>query len=95
MIFIEMIKIGKYEFSSKDAYLEALEDVLDQDKHSFVELGNIEINDELSNKFHVVVLWVFDDEDESHPESFADKVIELENDGVHAFLGVDYLTHKI
>jgi hypothetical protein len=89
------MKIGKYEFGNKAAYLEALENVIDQSKHSFVQLGNIEINDGVSDNFHVDVLWVFDDEDESHPESFADKLIELDNDGVHAFLGVDYLTHKI
>jgi|TARA_R100000084_G_C4570628_1_gene109037 hypothetical protein len=85
-----MIRVGKYEFNNEENYLQALNDV-DQNKHSVVTLGNIENSD----KFHVDVLWQFEDEDETHPDSFSSKVIELENDGIHAFLGVNYLTHRI
>ncbi|QDP50539.1 MAG: hypothetical protein Unbinned92contig1002_36 [Prokaryotic dsDNA virus sp.] len=88
-----MIKVGKYEFATKQKFEDALVDV--SNKHNVVVLGNIDLGTKLSDKFHVDVLWAFDDEDESHPESFADKIVNLENDGVHAFLGVDYLTHKI
>lgn len=90
-----MIKIGKYEFDTKEAYTQAFNLATNKTQHSFVELGNIEVADGFSNKYHVDVLWAFDDEEESHPESFANKKIDLNNDGVHGFAGVDYLTHKI
>ena len=74
-------------------------------KHAIVELGNIVLEqglyDEdgnvleepvLSSKWHVDVLW---QDLEDHPYGWKSYSVDLDNDGVHSFLGIDYTKNKI
>ena len=74
-------------------------------KHTIVHLGNIVLEqgkyDEdgkeivapvLSEKWHVDVLWI---DLEDHPYGWKSYAIELESNGMHSFLGVDYLSNKL
>jgi len=73
--------------------------------HSIVELGYIVLkdgvyDDELneikapifSNKYSVDVMWQGLD---TNPYGWASYAIDIKDNGVHCFLGVDYLQHKI
>ena len=74
-------------------------------KHAIVELGNIVLEqgiyDEdgntleepiLSSKWHVDVLW---QGLEDHPYGWKSYSVDLDNDGMHSFLGIDYTKNKI
>tara|TARA_R110000782_G_scaffold94018_1_gene177657 strand:- start:296 stop:628 length:333 start_codon:yes stop_codon:yes gene_type:complete len=74
-------------------------------KHTIVNLGNIVLeNGEydldgeetkapvLSKFSHVDALWADDD---GHPYGWASKAVEIEGNGVHSFLGLDYNSLKI
>jgi hypothetical protein len=73
--------------------------------HSIVELGHIVLKqgvyDEdlneieapiFSDKYSVDVMW---DGLDAHPYGWASYAIDLEDNGVHSFLGVNYLKYKI
>lgn len=74
-------------------------------KHSIVELGYLVVkqgvyDDKLneikapifSKKYSVDVLWQGLD---THPYGWASYAIDIDDNGVHSFLGLDYLQHKI
>ena len=99
-----MIKVGKYEFNDQ-AQATSKIDALGDNRHTFFLLGHIEIVkgewDEdgnvivepvYSDKFHVDVLW---QDIETNPYGWATYEIDLDNDGVHSFFGVNYLENKI
>ena len=120
------MKIGKYEFDSKQQFetkKASLGVAVDEDgneyathKHSIVELGRVvliqgEYNDNgtelaapiLSNKYHIDVAWdlsdTYSDEGEivkvKHPYGWASHSVSIDGNGMHSFLGLDYLDHKI
>jgi len=73
-------------------------------KHTIVQLGNIvleqgEYDEEgnevvapvLSDKWHVDVLWKGV---EDHPYGWKSYAVEIEGNGVHSFLGLDYNSYK-
>ncbi len=73
--------------------------------HSIVELGYLVVKQGVydndlkeieppifSEKYHVDVLWQGID---LHPYGWATYAIDIEDNGLHSFLGVDYLQHKI
>ena len=57
----------------------------------------------LSKKYHVDVNWSLEDTHKKdgsvtkavHPRGWKSSSIDLDNNGVHAFYGIDYLTNKI
>ena len=72
--------------------------------HSLVALGNIVITpgeyDEegnettapvLSDKYHVDVMWIGLAD---HPDGWKEFAIDIEDNGVHMFAGVDYASNK-
>ena len=74
-------------------------------KHTIVNLGNIvlevgEYDEEgeeikapiLSEFWHVDALW---SDDEGHPYGWANKAVDIDGNGVHSFLGLDYNDFKI
>ena len=74
-------------------------------KHTVVKLGYIVLKEGeysqdgevvsdpvLSKKFHVDVLWA---DNEGHPYGWAGKAEDIEGDGVHSFLGLNYNSFKI
>jgi len=74
-------------------------------KHNIVKLGYIILKqgvyDEdfneieapiLSDKYHVDVLW---NDVTEQPAGWKDYAVNLDNNGIHAFLGIDYLENKI
>ena len=105
------MKVSKYEFNSKeqaDSKIEGLgvdEEGFPTHKHTVVRLGHIvtspatydEDGNELtpaihSDKYHVDVLW---QDLDSHPYGWATYSVNLDSEGVHSFLGVEYLKNKI
>lgn len=52
----------------------------------------------LSDKYHVDVLWSNLEADEDgnydHPYGWKSYAVDIDNDGVHAFLGLDYNQYK-
>ena len=90
------MKIGKYEFDSKSAYetkLKALGTAKDEDgndypthSHSLVALGNI-----------VVTPGEYDEEGNEvkadHPYGWKQFAVEIQDNGVHMFAGVDYVSN--
>jgi len=109
------MKIGKYEFNSKEQAKEKIKALgfdIDEDgneypthNHSVVELGYIMLKDGvyddelneieppiLSDKYSVDVMWQGLD---SHPYGWASYAVDIDDNGVHSFLGVDYAKHKI
>ena len=73
-------------------------------KHSLVALGNIviipgEYDEEgnetkapiLSNKYHVDVMWIGL---EDHPDGWKKFAIDIEDNGVHMFAGIDYASNN-
>jgi hypothetical protein len=74
-------------------------------KHTIVHLGNIVLEqgqyDEegselvapvLSDKWHVDVLW---NDLDDHPYGWKSYAVDVNGDGVHSFLGLDYEKYKI
>ena len=73
-------------------------------KHTIVQLGNIVLEqgqyDEggneivapvLSDKWHVDALWLDLDD---HPYGWKFYAVDIDGNGVHSFLGLDYNSHK-
>lgn len=108
------MKIGKYEFDSKEqaeTKIKALGTAIDENgneypthKHTIVQLGNIvlqqgtydENGDELtapvlSNKWHVDALFIDLDD---HPYGWKSYAADINGDGMHSFLGLDYNSYK-
>jgi len=84
--------IGKYEFDNYEDFATAKESLPKSEgeyihNHTIVELGIID------GKYCVDVAWSRDLETE--PELFEAKKIDLDNEGVHSFLGVIYTENKI
>ena len=99
------MKIGKYEFNSKEQLDSKIEGLKENHSHTIVKLGNIvlqqaEYDEEgeviteavLSDKFHVDVMWVGL---KDHPYGWKSYSVDLDGNGMHSFLGVDYVTNKI
>lgn len=55
---------------------------------TYDEAGNMVSDGVISDKFHVDILWL---DEANEPDSFKDYAIVLDNIGIHAFAGVDYL----
>ena len=100
-----MINVAKYEFNSKEQADSKIEALGEGHNHAIVKLGNIvlqqaELDEDgevvteavLSSKFHVDVMWIGLD---SHPYGWATYAVDLDSNGVHSFLGVDYIINKI
>ncbi len=64
--------------------------VLEQGKYG--EEGNVLVEPVLSSKWHLDVLWQGLEE---HPYVWKSYSIDLDSDGVHSFLGLDYNTYKM
>lgn len=84
--------IGKYEFDNYDDFLlakDSLEKYEDEFiyTHTIVEIGVI------NGKYCVDVCWAKDLEEE--PVLFKNKKIDLDNEGVHSFYGLEYVENKI
>ena len=115
------MKIGKYNFDSKEQTLSKIEALgVDEEgnpthKHAIVMLGNIVLEagqyDEegveitapvISDKFHVDVLWQLNDTvDEEgntikadHPFGWKTYSVDLGDNGVHSFSGVNFVDNK-
>ena len=99
------MRIGKYEFTDKAQADSKIEALGEEHNHTIVKLGNIVLeqakldeDDEvitepvLSDKFHVDVMWIGLD---SHPYGWATYAVDLNSNGVHSFLGVDYNANKM
>ena len=120
------MKIGKYEFDSKEQ-AETKEAALGQEtdpdtgytytthNHNVIHLGHIVLeegvyDDEgneitapvLSSKWHVDVAWTLDDTlDENgdmiyadHPFGWKSYAINIDDEGVHRFYGLNYVDYK-
>ena len=98
------MKIGKYEFNSKEQLDSKIEGLKENHSHTIVKLGNIvlqqaEYDEEgeviteavLSDKFHVDVMWVGL---KDHPYGWKSYAVDIDGDGVHSFLGLSYNAHK-
>ncbi len=99
------MKIGKYEFVDKAQADSKIEALGEEHNHTIVKLGHIQIQREeldeegeviteavFSNKFHLDVMWIGL---EDHPYGWKTYSVDLDSDGSHSFLGVDYITNKI
>lgn len=99
------MKIGKYEFTDKAQADSKIEALGEEHNHTIVKLGNIvlqqaDFNEELevvkeavlSNKYHVDVMWIGL---EDHPYGWKSYAVDLSGNGVHSFLGVDYIENKM
>ena len=99
------MRIGKYEFTDKvqaDSKIKALGE---EHNHTIVKLGNTvlqqaELDEDgeviteavLSDKFHVDVMWIGL---KDHPYGWKSYSVDLDSNGMHSFLGVDYNTCKM
>ena len=69
---------------------------------TYDEEGNEITPPTLSDKYHVDVLWSLDDgfDDEGnvvyadHPYGWKTYSVDLDDNGVHSFMGIDYLKYK-
>lgn len=99
------MKIGKYEFESQEQAEKKIYALGEAHKHTIVKLGHILLKqgvyDEdlkeiekpiLSDKYHVDVLWR---DIEEHPYGWKSYSVDLNDNGMHGFLGIDYLKNKI
>lgn len=105
------MKIGKYIFDSKesaqtkiDAFSESshtfvhLGNIVIEDE---ILDDNQEVETEavLSDDWHVDVLWVDleadDDGEYSHPYGWANKSVDIDGNGIHQFMGLNYNDYKI
>ncbi len=78
------MKVGKYEFDTREAYEDAYADI-DAIKNRVVSLGFI------NEKYKVDVLW---DGEESHPIKWLPFAINIEDEGIHYFHDYPYLENK-
>jgi len=102
------MRIGKYEFKSKEQVQDKIED-LPKGTFLIVELGHIvleegeyELNEDeemqlikepvISDKYHVDVIWY---DIESHPYGWKTYSCDLDSEGMHKFSGIPYLENKI
>ena len=98
------MKIGKYEFNSKAQAQDKIADLDEGHTHTIVELGNIVLvqgtyDDEgneitssiFSDKYHVDVLW---NGLNNHPFGWKSASININDNGVHSFCGLDYQKNK-
>ena len=99
------MKIGKYEFTDKAQVDSKIDALGEAHNHTIVKLGYImleqaEIDEEgevvteavLSDKFHVDVMWKGL---ESHPYGWKSYAVDLSSNGIHSFLGVNYIKNKM
>ena len=99
-----MIKIAKYEFSSKLDFLDLLENFPLDNIHSVIELGNIEIKKEVcspdgdlitpaifSDRYHVDVVW---NGLENQPKEWEPFAVDIDGDGYSKIIGVSYQENK-
>jgi len=99
------MKIGKYEFNSKEQADSKIEALGEEHNHTIVKLGNIvlqqaELDEDgeviteavFSDKFHVDVMWIGLD---SHPYGWATYAVTPSDNGLHSFLGIDYQENKL
>ena len=105
------IRLGKYEFNSKeqaDSKIEGLgvsEEGSPTHKHTVVRLGNIVVSkatyDEDGNELTPAVhsdkyhVDVLWQDVDSHPYGWATYAIDLDNEGAHSFFGVSYMANKM
>lgn len=102
------MRIGKYEFKSKEQVQDKIED-LQEGTFLIVELGHIvleegeyKLNEDeemqlikepvISDKYHVDVIWY---DIESHPYGWKTYSCDLDSEGMHKFSGIPYLENKI
>ena len=99
------MKIGKYEFVDKSQADSKIEALREEHNHTIVKLGHI-ITQEgtydengnvitepvLSNKYHVDVMWVGL---KDHPYGWKSYSVDLSGNGIHSFLGVNYIENKM
>jgi hypothetical protein len=79
------MKVGKYEFNSREEYEDAYSDI-DAIKNRVVSLG-------LKNeKYKVDVLW--NDDVTEHPTKWLPFAIDIEDEGIHYFHDYPYLENK-
>ena len=99
------MKIGKYEFTDKAQAEEKIKALGEEHNHTIVNLGHIVIQrgtyDEngdvitepkLSDKCHVDVMWIGL---EDHPYGWKSYAVDLSGNGMHSFLGVNYIKNKM
>ena len=99
------MKIGKYNFNDKAQVDSKIQSLGEEHNHTIVHLGNIvleqaEFDEEgemisepvLSDKYHVDVMWTGL---EDHPYGWKSYSVDLDGNGMHSFLGVDYIKNKI
>jgi hypothetical protein len=93
------MKIGKYAFDSKEqaeSKIKSLGTAQDENgneypthKHTIVQL---------SDKWHVDALWLDLEADEEgkvdHPYGWKSYAVNIDGNGVHSFLGLDYNSYK-
>jgi hypothetical protein len=105
------MKIGKYEFDSKEQAKKKIEALNKEDaegniiphNNAIVELGHIVLEqaeyDEdgslikeavLSDKYSVDVMW-----QDKQAYGWGSYKLDLDGEGIHSFLGVNYLEHKV
>jgi hypothetical protein len=105
------MKIGKYEFDSKEQAKKKIEALNKEDadgniiphNNAIVELGYIVLEqaeyDEdgnvikeavLSDKYSVDVMW-----QDKQAYGWGTYKLDLDGEGIHSFLGVNYLEHKV
>lgn len=105
-----MIKIGKYKFNDKEqaeskiiglgVYEDEDGDIYPNHDHTVVKLGYEVLEDEsFGEKYLVDVLWKDLEEDEDgvidHPYGWKSYSVDVEENGLHSFLGLDYQSLKI
>lgn len=99
------MKIGKYEFLDEKQADEKILGLGEEHNHTIVKLGYIVIENGvydddlneikppiLSDKYHIDVMW---QGIETHPYGWKSYSVDLTDDGVHSFFGVDYENNKI
>ena len=105
------MKIGKYEFDSKEQAQKKIDALSKEDEqgniiphnNTVVELGYIDLEKAeldkdgnvvkeavLSDKYSVDVLW-----SDKQAYGWGAYKIDLNEEGVHSFLGLNYLEHKV
>lgn len=99
------MKIGKYEFLSEEQANEKILGLGDEHNYTIVKLGYIVLENGvydddlneikppiLSDKYHVDVMW---QDIYEHPYGWKSYAVDLKDDGVHSFFGVDYNNNKM
>ena len=99
------MRIGKYAFDSKEQADSKIDALGEEHKHTIVNLGHIVIQEAtydkngdviteliLSDKCHVDVMWIGL---EDHPYGWKSYAVDLNSNGMHSFLGVNYIKNKM